>query len=844
MILSNSISNANLFKVLDSIRGKYTISDLEEYTVSLFFLKYIKIESANNKFIYDESIDIFNNDFLEHKASFLKGGINLNYVFEIIENDNPELKGTFSNFDLNFHSRIKEFDTVLNDLIKVISNLDFESENFGDFFDLLLNSIVNSKGRGFDSFQPKELTELMLSFLPKKDNLSIYNPFSGFSSLGLKLPENGLYYGEEIDRKVWTYSKLRLIAHSVKNKMIISNVDVFESWSTNDFSFDSIITNPPFNLKLNEFDDQFDVDDRFYIKNNANSFIVSQCYKRLNQNGKAIIVISNVFLNSLNTKERALREYLSNEGAVEMIISLPSSLLNYTSIPFSLIILSKSDEKINPLFIDARDCFIQQSKNNRILDLEKIYSLINSENEFSKHIDLSEIVLNDFNFFPARYLVKSLDYEIDKGYEIKKLGSLIDIISRQRIHSNQKGRMIKVRDLSDNVLTYYRDFNEVEITDLSISNIGNIAILPENSMLFSLKWKTLKPTFFTQSDSIVCYSSSDIIACKIKEDVINIEYLIYELEKDYVLKQLQSERTGSVISSLSRDRLLNIEIKVPILKDQQNIDVSLVKETKINSKLRELGLEEQFEKLKRDQIEDLSIKKHNIMQHLNNMQSSLDSLSIFMEQNNGQLNANQVIYPKYGTTVEKRFQRLGESLREAIYFVSNITNDLSFNKSELINVYELLITCKEKGIQNDNFDIEIFFDKDSFIVEDFEINPIIKFSNLDFFELYNNILENAILHGFTDSSKKYLFKIEIKFDQELEKLVISFLNNGKPFPKGMAERYQIKGEKAGLKGNKGIGSWKVNEIAKHFGAEIIAQDLNGEEFPVKIDLLINIENVE
>lgn len=189
MILSNSISNTNLFKVLDSIRGKYTISDLEEYIVSLFFLKYIKIESANNKFIYDESIDIFNNDFLEHKASFLKGGINLNYVFEIIENDNPELKGTFSNFDLNFNSRIKEFDTVLNDLIKVISNLDFESENFGDFFDLLLNSIVNSKGRGFDSFQPKELTDLMLSFLPKKDNLSIYNPFSGFSSLGGK---NGL----------------------------------------------------------------------------------------------------------------------------------------------------------------------------------------------------------------------------------------------------------------------------------------------------------------------------------------------------------------------------------------------------------------------------------------------------------------------------------------------------------------------------------------------------------------------------------------------------------------------------------------------------------------------------
>jgi sensor histidine kinase regulating citrate/malate metabolism len=105
--------------------------------------------------------------------------------------------------------------------------------------------------------------------------------------------------------------------------------------------------------------------------------------------------------------------------------------------------------------------------------------------------------------------------------------------------------------------------------------------------------------------------------------------------------------------------------------------------------------------------------------------------------------------------------------------------------------------------------------------------------------MFNNIFENAVRHGFTDKTKKYKFLIEVRFDTELSKTVISFSNNGNPFPKGMAERYCLKGEKAGPNAKRGYGTWVTCEIAKHFYGKIVAHDHKGAEFPVRIDLIIN-----
>jgi type I restriction enzyme M protein len=854
--LSQSIVNS-----LISFRGQFSINELEEILLSFVFLRFIREESLKNGlFNFDNSNDIFDN-LISRFDIEPNIGESLNRLFHNIEKYNPELEGIFSDIDFNSKSSSKEFNRVLSNMYRLVSDIDFREVDFGDFFNDLLNSIISSKGKreGEFSSQPKELTELMLSFIPKKDLVSIYNPFSGYASLGINLPIDSSYLGQELNRKVWAFSKLRLMINKVKNSFEIYNVNVFDSWandesasrnggfislSTNASKFDFIVSTPPFNLKLPYYEQNFKTSSNYFSPNNANSYIIHECFKRLKSDGgKAVLALSNSFLFSENILEKKLKEFLIQNHFVEMVISLPSGILNYTSIPFNLLILSNTTNKVLPTFIDASNCFIEISKSSKILDLEKIYSILSSENSFKRQVQINEIAQNDFSLIPARYLNQIARLELEPGYKLVKLGDLVSSIPKIKAETDVNIKYLRIRDLSDNILSYAKTFDDLEETSLSDSSVKTASLLAKESLLVSLRWKTLKPTFYTSSNASVFYPSNDILALKVNEKLVDLDYLILELEKEYVLRQIENERKGATIPYISKEKLLSIQIKVPSLVEQQKTDVKIVKEALIKSKLKELGLEEQFSQLKKEQLEDLSLKKHNIMQHLNNVQSSIDSLSIFMKTNDGILDAKSIIYPKLGTTVQKRFELLSESLKEAIYFVDNITNELNFQKAEYLNVSEVINLCIEKGIQNDQlFEISFFIDEDSFINEEETIVPMIKFSKSDFEELYNNILQNAIVHGFSDNSRKYKLAIELKFDQELNKIVISFSNNGKPFPKGMAERYQIKGEKAGSTGNKGIGSWKVYEIAKHFGAEIIAQDLAGEEFPVRIDLLLNIEN--
>ena len=92
-----------------------------------------------------------------------------------------------------------------------------------------------------------------------------------------------------------------------------------------------------------------------------------------------------------------------------------------------------------------------------------------------------------------------------------------------------------------------------------------------------------------------------------------------------------------------------------------------------------------------------------------------------------------------------------------------------------------------------------------------------------------------------DNNKSYIFRISIAYiDNFLE---VNFINNGKPFPKGMSEKFDVKGEKAGVTAGTGIGLWKVAEIAKHFDCILEVLDEPENEFPVGFKFQFNLETL-
>ena len=93
-------------------------------------------------------------------------------------------------------------------------------------------------------------------------------------------------------------------------------------------------------------------------------------------------------------------------------------------------------------------------------------------------------------------------------------------------------------------------------------------------------------------------------------------------------------------------------------------------------------------------------------------------------------------------------------------------------------------------------------------------------SSVDFERMVNNIISNAIDHGFSSLSDDNEIYIRLSADSANERYVIDFMNNGKPFPQGLTrERYGLDREKAGPTGRTGSGGYIVKSISEHFGGD-------------------------
>ena len=126
------------------------------------------------------------------------------------------------------------------------------------------------------------------------------------------------------------------------------------------------------------------------------------------------------------------------------------------------------------------------------------------------------------------------------------------------------------------------------------------------------------------------------------------------------------------------------------------------------------------------------------------------------------------------------------------------------------------------------FSIQENFDENAFI-EFGDNNPKVYVSKRSFKELFNNIIMNASRHGFSEN-RQYLVNINITINEG--KLNVSFMNNGKPFAKGIYKQLGVKGKKAGVNAGSGIGVWKIFEISKQYNFECTVIDLPENEFPV------------
>ncbi|WP_262505571.1 N-6 DNA methylase [Saccharicrinis fermentans] len=579
------------------------------------------------------------------------------------------------------------------------------------------------------------------------------------------------------------------------------------------------------------------VNSNYLIKNNANAYIIGEMLTKLRDGGKMIFLMPNGFLTSSLGQEVKLKKMILKDFNLESITSLPGNIVSNTNISLNLIVISKNKPTGKVKMVDGSECFIRKSSSQNIIDVEVVSHLIKSVDSNEKVLTISEedIKLNDFSLLPQRYLVESSS-KIDLS-NAKPLGDVIMYIKPIRYQKSEFGKKIGIKDLQDSPDQYTIDYSQLTQEELP----KGVARLNRNSLLVASKGLKLKPTYIGNVGMDIYYTPQNIFEFNVESDNVNIDYLIAELHKDYVQKQLAKFTVGAGIPSITRKQLLSIRIFLPSIDEQLQI-VEKEKTERFQQKLKELGFEREIAQIRKEQKEDLSSKKHNIMQHINNVKSSADVLIGFMEKNGGQLRANDIINQRRGVTVEQRFRRLVDSLEDSIYYINNLTNEVRFGEKKIVNLKKLIDSCIEKGIQGKNYEVlPLEVDETSFIESSNTIEPIAFISPDDFEEVYNNLLENAVRHGFLKDNNLYSFRIEMSYDSDVKQIVILFSNNGEPLPKGMADRYGIKGEKAGKTGNKGYGAWKIKQIANYWEAGFEVLDSSESTNKVAFELRLNVE---
>ncbi len=856
----NMESSNAAFHIIDKMRGHLDATDYKNKVLPLLFLRYLNdIGKEELEMSYDiilpELADWNTIRRLSFNESFISLGQHLNNAFHELEFQNRRFDKIFSTLISNNDTQVRfSYENILIELFDFISDIKIPLSDFGDFFDSFLSSFIQAEGKSSGEFiQPKELTELMNSFMPQEDDFSMYNPFAGLASLALKLPDNSDYLGEEINKLIWAMGKLRLLAYGLNNNTKLINQDSIAAWINNEsIEYDFISFNPPFNLKVNPGEYINLVNNKYFYRGNANTIIVEQCLSRLKYGGKMIFIIPDGFLSSTVRSDREFREYLLGNNYINLIISLPSNILTNTNVSISLMVLTKTNAKRDEIsFIDAEHCSKQGNKRRQVLNTTEILSLINSgvSNRYFRKVKLSEIAENEFNLLSKRYIYTKIEEDF---YSEKDLVSLKELIVPLKIRRTKSvhGKLVRIRDLKNDSLGYRNSFEGLEAIELR----NNAAVLENDSLLMATYWKDLKPTFYTAKGEEIFYSSNDILACQVTSDLIDLDYVIIQLNADYVKLQVERFKTGNTIPRISKTDLLNIKIRVPSLKEQQSL-VYEFKERKI------LGESHRLKSLKKeygiDVADQNSFLRHQIAGSLKNVRLSFDSIKKIIDQDIA--NENREIYDlkvhdnskltfgKYLKMMERDLQSIHQSV-----LISGRKLELSnFDMKELdINKF-IRDYCEElKERVKSNYTVT-FHNADEDLADEGKTSVLVFGDENWLIKLFNNIVENAEKHGFSNSVEKFnKLDVELHYDFKELEVEIQFINSGNPLPINFDfENAMRKGSTYGQNGGDGTGLWYISEIVKAHEGQFDVTDWSSQseflgdntatgfniKLPIKID---------
>lgn len=355
------------------------------------------------------------------------------------------------------------------------------------------------------------------------------------------------------------------------------------------------------------------------------------------------------------------------------------------------------------------------------------------------------------------------------------------------------------------------------------------------------------------SEGIVAYRQ---LVCLVPKKSIDVRYVAALLLTPEVRNQIISICEGEVDAHLFP--LIMDKIIVPNHTDLER--ATFLSEANYNafeSSRKELEQEH------KSYIKAVRMRKHALTQSASSIEATFYALNAYRERKEGTISDNERISRIAQTTVKDAFEYLSKATKDLLVKLDHIADvEYTFNKPEWINPEEFVesyIQKHENGWVNfkpvvkwakghnladkDLTDLsgETILHKGETILHKGEPIYTMMFPRDALKQILDNIVSNAISHGFIDKS---CHNYQLRFSWEIDgtTLKICVENNGAPIPSDRSTSSLLEyGVSTSLNsnGHHGIGCNEIDGIMRKYDGKIELISSPDDEFRVKYILTFN-----
>ena len=364
---------------------------------------------------------------------------------------NTLLDGIINRIDFNATNQGQReiSDDRLSSLIEKISEkrlglADVEPDIIGRSYEYLIGKFAEGSGKSAGEFYtPREVGMIMARIMKPKSGMAIYDPCCGSAGLLIKCvlvmrekskgnqsgEESIELFGQENVPSTWAMANMNRIIHD----MMDGKIEIGDTFRNPQFrdgmklkTFHRVVANPMWNQNWyteRDYDNdelgRFPQGAGFPGRSSADWGWVQHITASLNAKGRAAIVLdtgaaSRGSGNKHKNKEREVRKWFVENDLIEGVIYLPENLFYNTTAPGILLFLNKAKPKRQRdkmFLVNASRVFTKDTdtpKNCIPEDgIKRIVSTFlgwEEEEKFSRIVAKAEIVENDYNISPPRYI--------------------------------------------------------------------------------------------------------------------------------------------------------------------------------------------------------------------------------------------------------------------------------------------------------------------------------------------------------------------------------------------------------------------------------------------------------